>query len=86
MGEVNEYDTCCRCQGSGQCHVDSPTFGLPDAMRPIGGCYSCPLCSGTGKMISMESFLEQVKENLGEDSELLEAAHLAALSLKKKAS
>jgi hypothetical protein len=55
-------------------------------MRPIGGFYSCPLCSGTGKMISMEYFLKQVAENLEEDSELLEAAHLAALSLKKKAS
>jgi len=80
----NEYDTCCRCQGSGQCHVDSPTLGLPDAMRPIGGFYTCPLCSGTGKMISMKSFLENLEEHLGEDSELLEAAHLAAQSLKKK--
>jgi hypothetical protein len=52
-------------------------------MRPIGGFYSCPLCSGTGKMISMRSFLEQVAEDLDDDSELLEAAHLAAKSLKK---
>ncbi len=84
MGEVNEYDTCCRCQGSGQCHVDSPTMGFPVAMRPIGGFYSCPLCSGTGKMRSMEYFLENIEDYLGEDSELLEAAHLAAKSLKKK--
>ncbi len=84
MGKVIEYDTCCRCQGSGQCHVDAPSFGLPPSMRPIGGFYSCPLCSGTGKMMSMASWLDQVEENLGEDSELLEAAHLAAESLKKK--
>lgn len=83
MGEVNEYDTCCRCQGSGQCHVDAPTFDLPAPMRSISGFYTCPLCSGSGKMISMKSFLEQVEDYLEDDSELLEAAHLAALSLKK---
>jgi len=78
------YDPCCRCLGTGQCHVDAPTLGLPPAMQPIGGFYSCPLCHGTGKMLSMKSFLEQVAENLEEDSELLEAAHLAAKSLKNK--
>lgn len=78
-----KYDTCCRCQGSGQCHVDAPSFGLPVAMRPIGGFYSCPLCHGTGKMISMESFFEEVQEHLS-DEELIEAAHLAAKSLKNK--
>jgi 20S proteasome alpha/beta subunit len=59
-------------------------MGLPDGMRPIGGFYSCPLCHGTGKMMSMKSFLEQVIEDLEEDSDLLEAAHLAVKSLNKK--
>ena len=84
MSSELEYDPCCRCQGSGQCHVDSPTLGLPSAMRPIGGFYSCPVCHGTGKMISMKSFLDNIDDYLSEDSELLEAAHLAAKSLNKK--
>ena len=83
MPNNTKYDPCCRCQGSGQCHVDSPTMGLPPGMQPIGGFYSCPLCHGTGKMISMESFLEEVQEHLT-DEELLEVAHLAAKSLKNK--
>lgn len=81
---MTEYELCCRCQGSGQCHVDSPTLGLPPVMQPIGGFYSCPVCDGTGKMLSIESFTEQMQEYLNDNKELLEAAFIAKETLKKK--
>ena len=84
MGEImTEYDLCYQCQGSGQCHVQSPTVGLPIAVQLIGGFYSCSLCNGTGRILNATLFIEQIQEYLNDNADLLEAAMLAKETLKK---
>lgn len=78
-----EYDLCYQCQGSGQCHIESPTLGLSMAVQLIEGFYSCSLCNGTGRILNVELFIEQIQEYLNDNAELLEAAILAKETLKK---